>query len=95
MMRVLTIAGVIGLVACAARTPESDVQRLCRDYANNDPGVKLIREIGAGQSIYMAEHQLELEAKLRTAEQKCLAAHGAAPRGGVAVGKRLWYDPLF
>jgi hypothetical protein len=83
-------AGV--LVGCSQPTPQTNVQGFCRDFANHDPEVKRIREIGAGQPNYAADHQLELEQKLHTAEQKCLIAHGAAPLGGVQPSQNQWYQ---
>ena len=80
----------LALVACSPPSPQANVRAFCRDYANNDPDVRRLREIGAGQPLYAADHQIELQEKLREAEQKCLVAHGAAV-GGVQPVNQQWY----
>ena len=82
---------VLALAGCASPTPQTNVRAFCRDVANHDPDVRQIREISAGQPIYAADHQIELEEKLHAAEQKCLIAHGAAPAGGVQPRNDQWY----
>lgn len=93
MRKVLALGAcaVVALAGCSAPTPQSNVKAFCRDVANHDPEVQQIREIGAGQPLYQADHQIELQQKLHLAEQKCLVAHGAAPPGGVQPSNDPWY----
>ena len=87
---VLGAFAVFAISGCSSPTPQANIRAFCRDYANNDPDVRRIREIGAGQPLYEADHQIELQEKLREAEQKCLVAHGAAV-GGVQPVNQQWY----
>jgi hypothetical protein len=97
-MKPLAIASALALcvAGCGGPSPQTNVRAFCAAQANHDPDVERIRMIGAGAPFYADEHQIELQAKLHAAEQKCLFAHGAAPPGGVQPYDQRWYshDPF-
>ncbi len=55
----------------------------CEGEADQDPVVRLLRMKGAGNELFLQEHQDDLRIARADALRGCLRGRGTGPRGGV------------